>query len=309
MNVVVIGAGGVGGYFGAKLARAGASVTLVARGAHLEKIHANGITIHSAVDGKWCAIVRAVETLDDTPPADVVLICVKSFDTETAADLARPVIGPDTAVLSLQNGIDNEDKLAAVLGGGHVMGGIAYVFSNITAPGVIAHHQYGRIVFGELGVASSLRAEAMLALFHNATIPAELSSDIRKALWDKYIFQTALGGVTALTRLPTHYVQSKPEIRDLWRRQVEELLALAQAEGIIFDPDKMMQFSAFLDSLAPGNYSSLYQDLIRGNRLELEAFHGHALRLSARHNIPTATLAAVYAGLVGHRDGAQSAAQ
>src|ERR1700680_4713284 len=143
MRLVIVGAGGTGGYFGAKLARSGEDVTFLARGAHLKTIRENGIRIRSAVEGGWQIEVRAVETLQGHPPADLVLFCVKSFDTESAAESIKPVIGPDTGVLSLQHGVDNEEKIGRILGVGHVMGGVAYVFSNIEAPGVIAHHQFG----------------------------------------------------------------------------------------------------------------------------------------------------------------------
>lgn len=303
MNIVVIGAGGVGGYFGAKLAKGGADVTIVARGAHLHNICKNGLTVRSAVDGEWNVRVRATATLASNVPADLVLVCVKSFDTEGAAEIARPVIRAHTAVLSLQNGVDNEEKLASILGPDHIMGGIAYVFANIEHPGVIAHHQLGRIVFGELNHGNTQRAALILKMFEKATIPAELSMNIRTALWDKYVFQTALGGTTAATRLPVRYVQSNKEIRALWQNQIDELLVLAKAARVNFGSDKAEKYSTFLDSLSPSNYSSIYQDLIRGNRLELETFHGYALHLGAIHAIPTPTIAAIYAALVGYKDG------
>ena len=137
MRIVVMGSGGTGGYFGAKLARAGEDVTFVARGAHRAAIEADGVRIRSAVEGDWAVRAPAVERLDGRPPADVVLFCVKSFDTEEAAQLIRPVVGPDTGVLSIQNGVDNEEKLARVLGAGHVLGGAVRVFATIEAPGVI----------------------------------------------------------------------------------------------------------------------------------------------------------------------------
>jgi 2-dehydropantoate 2-reductase len=150
MRIVVMGSGGTGGYFGAKLARAGEDVTFVARGAHLAALRADGMRIKSAVEGEWTVRAPAVERLDGLPPADLVLFCVKSFDTEEAAALIRPVVGPDTGVLSIQNGVDNEEKLERVLGAGHVLGGAARVFSTIEGPGVISHTFGGHLVFGEM---------------------------------------------------------------------------------------------------------------------------------------------------------------
>ena len=135
MRLVIFGAGGTGGYFGAKLARSGEDVTFLARGTHLKAIREKGIQIRSAIEGDWQIPVRAVEMLDGQPSAELVLFCVKSFDTETAAELAKPVIGANTGVLSIQNGVDNEETIGRILGPGHVMGGVAYVFSNIEAPG------------------------------------------------------------------------------------------------------------------------------------------------------------------------------
>src|SRR5262249_52847539 len=150
MRIVVMGTGGTGGYFGAKLARAGEEVTFVARGAHLAAIRASGLRVKSTAEGESVVRTDAVERLDGRPPARPVLFCVKSFDTESAAETVRPVVGPATGVLSIQNGVDNEDVLARVLGPGHVMGGVAQVFATIEAPGVIVHTLLGRILFGEM---------------------------------------------------------------------------------------------------------------------------------------------------------------
>ena len=297
MRIVVVGSGGTGGYFGAKLARAGEDVTFVARGAHLAAMRAAGLRIRSAVNGDWTVTVRAVETLAGHEPADLVLFCVKSFDTESAAELARPVIGPRTGILSVQNGVDNEDKLARRFGLEHVMGGVAYVFANVAAPGVIAHHQLARIVFGEMNGKRSERATSFVAACERASIESELVPGIRKTLWEKYVFLTALAGTTAATRLPVKFIRDVAETRRLWALQVEELLALAAAEKIGLDTDMALRCVKFLDSLAPSNYSSLYQDLMHGKPLELDALHGHAVRLGERYGVPTPTLFAVYAAL------------
>ncbi len=303
MRIVVAGSGGTGGYFGAKLARAGEEVTFLARGAHLEAIREHGLIIRSAVEGEWRVRANAVERLDAHPAADLVLFCVKSFDTEDAAELLRPVLGPRTGVLSLQNGIDNEDKLARILGPEHVMGGVAYVFSNIEAPGIIAHHQFGRIALGEMQGGISDRATAVAEVCRNAGIEAEVDPRIRRTLWQKYVFLVALSGTTAVTRLPIRFIREVPATRQLWRRQVEELLALAAADGAGLGADAMESCILLLESLAPTNYSSLYQDLVHGKRLELEALHGHALELGTRYGVPTPTLFAVHAALAPYLHG------
>lgn len=307
MRIVIMGSGGTGGYFGAKLARAGEDVTFVARGAHLAALSANGLRIKSAVEGDWTVRAAAVERLDGTPPADLVLFCVKSFDTEEAARLIRPVVGPATGVLSIQNGVDNEEKLALVLGAGHVLGGAVRVFATIEAPGVIAHTFGGHLAFGEMDGRETERARAFLAACRKASIPAELVPDVTRALWEKYVFLTTHAGVTALTRCPAGVLRAVPEIRELYRRTVTEILAIGRAAGVPVDDGLLEQGMKFLDTVAPNAYSSLHHDLVTGKRLELEALHGHAVRLAERHGVAAPTVFAIYAALRPYRDGAPTA--
>jgi 2-dehydropantoate 2-reductase len=303
VRIVVMGAGGTGGYFGAKLARAGEDVSFVARGEHLAAIRTRGLRVQSAVEGEFAVRPPAFERLEGQPPADLVLFCVKSYDTEAAAELIRPVVGPATGVLSIQNGVDNEDRLTARLGPGHVMGGVAQVFATIAAPGVIRHTLLGRIVLGEMDHRERPRGPAFVAACERAGIPAELTRDPRRALWEKYVYLVAHAGMTALTRCPVGVLRAVPETRRLYRTLLEELAALARAEGIALGADVVPRLDALWDGLGPGAYSSLHHDLAQGRRLELEALHGHAVRLGERHGIPTPALFAVYAALRPHRDG------
>lgn len=303
VRIVVMGAGGTGGYFGAKLARAGEDVTFVARGTHLEKIRAEGLRVRSAVEGEWVVKVPAVGTLDGQPPADIVLFCVKSFDTESAAAVVKPVVGPATGVLSIQNGVDNEDKLIRILGAGHVLGGMAQVFTTIDSPGVIRHVQLGRIVFGEMDGLESERARAFLAACQRAGIPAEISGRVAQTLWEKYCFLTAHAGMTALTRCPAGVLRRLPETRLMYRRLLDEMVALARAAGVALDGGYIDLTFKLLDGMAENFYSSLHFDLTNGKRLELEALHGHAVRLGERYGVPTPTVFAVYAALLPHLDG------
>jgi 2-dehydropantoate 2-reductase len=309
MRIVVMGSGGTGGYYGAKLARAGHDVTFVARGAHLQAIRENGLRVRSEIDGEWTVDAPAVASLDGQPVADYVLFCVKSFDTEGAASLVRPVLGPHTGVLSLQNGVDNEDKLARVLGADHVIGGIAHVFGHIAAPGVIAHQQLARIICGEFDGTVSGRLRAFADACEGAGIRVEIVPSIRKSLWEKYVFLTAFAGATALTRMPAQAIREVPELRRLWQRQIDELLALAQEEGIGLDDGVVDRCVAFLESFAPISYTSLYHDLMQGKRLELDALHGYAVRLGERLGVATPTLFAVFAGLLPYRDGTPEVAR
>jgi len=306
MRIVVMGSGGTGGYFGAKLARAGEDVTFVARGAHLAAIAASGLRIRSATEGEWAVRAPAVERLDGLPPADLVLFCVKSFDTEEAAALIRPVVGPHTGVLSIQNGVDNEEKLARVLGAGHVLGGAVRVFATIEAPGIIRHTFGGHMTFGEMDGRETDRARAVLAACRKAEIPTELVPDVERALWDKYVFLTTHAGVTALTRCPAGVVRAVPELRELYRRIGAEIVAVGRAAGAPVDDELLPQGMKLLDAVAPNASSSLHHDLTQGKRLELEALHGHVLRLAERHRVATPTVFTIYAALRPYRDGAPS---
>jgi 2-dehydropantoate 2-reductase len=304
MRIVVMGSGGTGGYFGAKLARAGEDVTFVARGAHLAALRADGVQIKSAVEGEWSVRAPAVERLDGLPPADLVLFCVKSFDTDEAAALIRPVVGPDTGVLSIQNGVDNEEKLARVLGAGHVLGGAVRVFVTIEAPGVIRHVFGGHLAFGEMSGRETARARALLAACQKASIPVELVGDVTRTLWDKYVFLTTHAGMTALTRCSAGVLRAIPEVREVYRRIATEIIAVGRAAGVKLDDSMLEQGFKFLDTVAPNAFSSLHHDLTHGKPLELEALHGHVVRLAERHRVPAPTVFAIYAALLPYRDGA-----
>jgi 2-dehydropantoate 2-reductase len=303
MRVLVVGAGGVGGYFGAHLVRSGTAVTFLARGAHLEALRHDGLRIRSAVHGEWTVKVEAVSDVREQPAADVVLFCVKSFDTEAAAHAIRPAVGPETAVVSLQNGVDNEDTLGRVLGAGHAVGGVAYVFATIESPGVIAHRLGGRIVVGELDGRPSPRLERLCAAFATAGVPAEVVPDIQRVLWEKYLMISAQAGMTGLTRAPIGVIRAVPEAWRMYRLIVEELAAIARAAGVRLGDDAVESVVKAAEGLAPEALSSLHHDLVTGRRLELEALHGHAWRLGQRLGVPTPMVLAVYAALKPHIDG------
>jgi 2-dehydropantoate 2-reductase len=303
MRIVVVGAGGVGGYFGARLARGGQDVTVVARGAHLDAIRSGGLRVRSAIEGEYTAPVAAVEKVDGLPQTDAVLLCVKSFDTEAAVDQVRGVVGPETPVLSLQNGVDNEEKIDAALGRGRALGGVAYVFATIEAPGVIAHTFAGMVVLGEMDGRSSPRAERLRDAFAAAGVPVTLSNDIRRVLWEKYLMLAAQAGLTALTRCPIGVIRDTLETWRMYRLIVEELAALARASGVALAADAVETTLANAGKLAPHLSSSMHYDLVHGKRLELDALHGHAVRLGERLGVPTPTVFAVYAALKPFAEG------
>ena len=303
MRIVVMGSGGTGGYFGAKLARAGEDVTFVARGAHLAAIRSQGLRVKSAIDGEWVVKSPVVERLDGLPPADLVLFCVKSFDTDSAGAAVKPVVGPATGVLPVLNGVDNVERLERILGPGHVMGGVAQVLATIETPGVVSHKFLGRLIFGELDGRESERAKAFLQACERAGIQAETSSTILRAMWEKYVLIAAQAGMTSLTRQPAGVVRSVPETRRMYQAILGEMIALGNAAGAGLDGALVDRTMAMLDNMGAGFTSSLHHDLVEGKRLELEALHGHAVRLGERHGIPTPMLFAVYAALKPYADG------
>lgn len=298
MRVAVMGSGGTGGFFGSLLARAGNAVTFIARGAHLEAIHAHGLRVKSRLAGDFTLPVRATNDLHAIGPVELVLLCVKTYDTDSAVQQMRPLVGPDTLVLSVQNGIDNAERIARVVGSEPVIGAVAHIFSAIEAPGVIAQTAGpGRIIFGELAGGSSARTERLLRTFQQAGIVAELSREIRVTLWEKFLFICGNGGVTALTRLPLGVIRACPETNALLRGTMEEVEGVARACGIPLPAGCVEQVVAFNASVEPEARSSLYHDLAAGRRLELEALHGTVVRLGRAHGVPTPLNFAIYAAL------------
>lgn len=295
MKLAVYGAGGVGGYFGGRLALAGADVHLIARGAHLEALRARGLKVTST-KGDFDVNLPASDDPTDIGTCDYVLFSVKSFDTDEAAARVAPLIGERTAVLSFQNGIDNEDKIARPLGREHVMGGAAYIFSRIAEPGVVAHTGGpARIVFGEMDGARSERAQDFLDVCRKADIDAELADDIVRVLWDKFAFICAQAGMTAAVRLPIGEVRSVEESWAAFRSVVEEVRALAATEGVDLPGDTADRHARFAEGLEPTGYSSLYDDLSSGRRMELEALHGTIVQRARQHDIPVPVSETIYA--------------
>ena len=303
MRIVMLGAGGVGGYFGAKLARAGEDITFLARGPHLAAIRAHGLRVRSAIEGEWVVKAPAVDDLTGVPPGDVVFLSVKAGDTEAVLERARPVVGPDTAVVSLQNGVQGVEMIDRVLGAGRAVGGAAYVFAAIEEPGVITHRLLGTIAFGELDGRRTPRAERLLAALGAAGIPAELSSDIRRVMWEKYLLICAQAGMSALARVPAGVLRAHEPTWAMYRALVEEVAAVGRAEGVALGAEAVDGVMKAAASLAPSAYSSLHHDLVSGKPLELEALHGHLVRAGRRHGVPTPMAFAVYAALLPRAQG------
>jgi 2-dehydropantoate 2-reductase len=295
MKIAVYGAGGVGGYFGGKLAQAGHEVHLIARGRHLTAIQEHGLRVRS-VRGDFELRAPATDDPADIGPCDVVLFCVKSYDTAEAAARLGPLLSATTAVVSLQNGVDNEEQIAEAVGWPHVVGGASFVFATIAEPGVVDHTGGpSSLAIGEMSGKRSERVLTLAAACQDAGVPTDVPDDIRMVLWAKYAFICAQAGMTAATRLPIGDIRDNEPAWRMFRDLVAEVIALGQAEGVPL-PDSMvddhLRATAALD---PSGRSSLYHDLTTGHRMELETLHGTLARLGAKHGIPTPASSAVYA--------------
>lgn len=304
MRIAVIGAGGTGGYFGGLLARAGEDVTLIARGAQLTAILAEGLTVRSRRAGDFTIPITVTGDTTEVGPVDLVLFCVKTYDAEVAAAHVSPLIGPDTAVLSLLNGVDSVRQLADVVGEQHMLGGVAMVTASVTAPGVITQSAgEGAITLGELNNARTSRVEAIADALNHAGISASIPANIHHAMWQKFAFICAFSGVTALTRLPIGNVLANPETRDLYLGVATEVEAVTRAVGAPVPPDMVANCLRSAEGW-PWARGSMAHDLATGHRMELDALNGTVVRLGRAHNVPTPLNFAVYAALVPYLNGA-----
>jgi 2-dehydropantoate 2-reductase len=307
MRIAVMGSGGVGGYFGGLLARAGEDVTFIARGAHLEAIQRNGLQVKS-VAGDFHVHPKATRDPAAVGPVDLVLFCVKAYDTEAAGKQIRPMVGPQTTVLCLLNGVDNEQKLEAFLGEQYVMTGVVHILSTISAPGVISQTAGPRTIkIGEKDGRITARVERILGVLEGAGIQAEISSHIRVDLWEKFLFICAQGGVTALGRLTIGEILGCPETAAFYRGVMEEVAAVGRAKGVALSADAVDRALAFARSLQPGMRSSLAHDLGQGNRLEVETLAGSVVRSGREVGVPTPLNGVIYACLKPHHEKALAA--
>lgn len=296
MKVAVYGAGGVGAYFGGRLAQADADVHLIARGDHLDALQRDGLRVES-VSGDFSMELPATDDPADVGRCDVVLFTVKSFDTEAAAREVRPLLGDDTAVVSLQNGLDNETKLAAEIGREHVMGGVAYIFSTIAEPGVVEHTGGPTsFTYGDLDGARSDRATRFLEWCDRADgMDAELSESIQTDLWEKAAFICAQAGMTATVRLPLGEIRSHEESWEMYRRLIDEVCRVGRATGAELRDGTVSRWMDFADDLGADSYSSLHYDMTHEKPMELEALHGTVVRRGRENDVAVPMNEAVYA--------------
>ncbi|MGZ5092012.1 MAG: ketopantoate reductase family protein [Burkholderiales bacterium] len=305
MKIAVLGSGGVGGFYGGRLAHAGYDVSFVARGAHLAAMRSQGLTIENAAQGD--IHVPRVKVTDDPATigeVDLVLIAVKLWDTEAAARAVKPIVGAHTAVVSLQNGVIKDDIMRREFGAPAVMGGVAYVGTHISRPGVIL--QTGtlqRLVFGEYDGTRSLRARQLLEALLGAGIEAELSEDIRRTLWEKYVFLVGLSGTTTTMRMPIGAIRENPQTRAFLLDLMKETVAVGRAHGVNLPEDYAELRLAFADTVAPDMSSSMHHDLEHGNRLEVAWLSGGVVQLGRAVGVETPANRAVWDILALHATG------
>lgn len=289
MRIMVMGAGGVGGYYGGRLAAAGHEVSMVARGAHLAAIQQNGLTVRSEY-GSWHVPVQASADPADLPSPDVVLFCVKGYDTEDACRALVPVVRPDTMVISLQNGIDNETVMEQILPAGTTVGGSCRIISTIAAPGVIEQSGTNhRFDFGELDGSDSERTRAFLAVLAEAGLDAQRSLDIRRTLWEKFLGLDPVACISAAARCTIGEVFANPWTLAVQRAAMLEVVALAAAEGVDLGGEAAVERAIGFSTrqVAFDGTTSMYRDVVAGKRIEIDTLAGAAIRLGEKHGIPT----------------------
>jgi 2-dehydropantoate 2-reductase len=304
MHFAIIGAGAVGGYYGALLARSGQDVSFVARGAHLEAIRAHGLKIESGAVGDFVARVRAESDPARIGHADVVIIAVKTYDNDTAIPLALPLTGPDTTVLTIQNGVDSAEDVARVVGEARTIAGSTYIATAIEAPGLIRQTgTHRRVVFGEVfaaGAEVSLRVRAIEAAMKAADIHAEAVADARVPIWEKFVYLATFAAFTGAARLPIGPIWSDPAGRAAFMQAVGEVAAVARASGVAIRDDILSYIESYMERLPPSTRSSLLIDLTQGKRIELESLPGSVVRRGRALGVPTPMMEALYAVLKPH---------
>ena len=310
MRIVVIGTGGVGGYFGARLTEAGENVTFVARGAHLEAIKSRGLTVYSALGDMHLKDVQRTENTRDIGHADIVMIAVKLWATDEAIQTAKPLLGKNTGIISFQNGILAEESLIAAYSSQHAMGGVANIAALIEEPGVIRHNgNMASLAFGELNNTQSERAQSLLTACSRANIKAEIPDDINRAIWEKYIRLVTMSAMTTLCRMPIGPIRDEVHTRNLLSQILAEIIDVGKAKGLKFSDNVLQEQLDIIDGYPPSMVASMCGDLRRGYPLEVPWFSGTIARLGKELNIPTPANGFVYAALKLFEHGRPTEAQ
>lgn len=299
MKVAVMAAGGLGSYFGALLSQNGHEVTFIARGAHLQAIRANGLVIKSVHGDMTVKPAKATDRPGEVGPVDWVLFSVKAYDTEAAAEAMRPMIGPQTAVVTFQNGVEAHEKIGAVIGKDHVLVAPTQIVSNIVAPGVIEQKSpFRNVTVGEV-VKSGItpRVEQLVAELKKTSIDVSATPDGLKPLWHKFVFIASTAGLAALARTAPYELFQLPEARCALHEAMEEVYAVGRALDVQMDQDIVERQYQFTLKLGAGQKPSMQLDLEQGKRLEIDALSGAVVRLGAAKKVSTPVHQTIYVGL------------
>lgn len=306
MKIAVMGAGGVGGYFGGLLAKAGNDVSFIARGEHLQAIRKNGLrVVYNA--GEFIVDAAATDRPEEVGPVELVMFTVKAYDTESALELMGPLVGPETTVLTLQNGVESHIRVAEVFGEGHAMPGAAYVESRIDSPGVVVQTGHvARIVFGEASGEASARVSRVREVMDAAGINVEVSPDVLGTLWSKFLFITAVAGLTSACRRTIGDLLGEPGYRGALVDAMREIEAVGRAKGIGLSDRVVEETMEYVEGAVKDITASMHLDLERGRRLELEIFNGAVVRMGREVGVATPVNDLLYLVLKPHVDGATS---
>jgi 2-dehydropantoate 2-reductase len=304
MRIAVMGTGGVGGYFGARLAQAGHEVAFVARGRQLEALRAHGLRVESPLGDVHLPDVEATDEPTGIGTVDLVLFSVKLWDTLAAAEAIKPLLGEKTAVVSFQNGVVKDDILRQALGAGHVIGGVCYIAATIAEPGLIRHSgTLQKLVFGEYDGSLSPRVRQFRDACAEAGIDAEISDRIEQTIWEKFVFLVGLSGTTSLARSAIGPIRSHPRSRAFLHDVMEEVVQVAGAQGVPLPAGYADERLAFTDQVPASMTSSMHHDLERGNRLEVAWLSGDVVERGAHLGVATPCNRAIFDILSVHSEG------
>lgn len=299
MRIAIIGAGGVGGYFGGRLARAGNEVAFVARGEHLRAMLRDGLRVRSVAGDFVVHPVRATDDAAEVGPVDAVLVATKTWQVEEACRAAAPLLGPETVLVTLQNGVEAPAQAAEIVGRERVLPGVARIFSRVAGPGVVVHAGGpASITFGEPAGPPTPRVLRLREALAAAGVAVETPDDVQSDLWAKFLFVVPMGGVGALARAPVGVLRGMPETRLLLEEAMGEILAVARARGIRLPEDVVARTMGFVDGQLAEGTTSLQRDVAAGRPSELEAWCGAVVRLGAESGVPTPLHRVMYHALL-----------
>jgi 2-dehydropantoate 2-reductase len=298
MRLAIMGAGGVGGYYGGLLSQQGHEVIFIARGAHLQALRAQGLQVKSVHGDFLVAPVQATADPAEIGPVDLILFATKTYHTDLAAPAIKPLVGPETVVVPLQNGIDAAERIGAYVGQEHIVGGVTWLSAAIEAPGVIGQYsQFRRVVLGEFDGRMTGRLQMIYEAFKATGITVEVSADILKVLWTKFVFISAASALGSLTRVTIGEYRQVPETREVLVQALEEVSAVAQARGVKLEEDLVAKTLEFIDRAIPDMKTSMQRDVEAGRLSELESMIGVVPQLGRQSGVPTPVLSLAYAVL------------